>query len=102
MCIQAMMLAAASVASAEARRPVAQYVIDLDLPPEVRWHSVIHGSNAEGIPFNDTVWGFYNEYFANDTVVTDALYALTDLRGEENAEQQGEIRGLARASWPMP
>lgn len=87
-----------AAASTEGRRPVAQYVIDLDLPPEVRWHAVIHGSNAGGISFNKTVWAFYNEYFANDTVVTDALYALTDLRGEENAEQQGEIRGLARAS----
>ena len=92
----ALLLSAA--AATEGRRPVAQYVIDLDLPPEVRWHEVIHGSNAAGINFNKTVWAFYNEYFANDTVVTDALYALTDLRGEENAEQQGEIRGLARAS----
>lgn len=94
----AVALAVAAGVGAEGRRPVAQYVIDLDLPPEVRWHAVIHGSNAEGIAFNDTVWSFYNEYFANDTVVTDALYALVDLRGEENAEQQGEIRGLARAS----
>jgi hypothetical protein len=94
--VAALLVAAASIA--EGRRPVAEYVIDLDLPPEVRWHSVIHGSNAAGIPFNETVWSFYNEYFANDTVVTDALYGLVDLRGEENAEQQGEIIGLARAS----
>jgi hypothetical protein len=94
----ALLVGVAAVGTADARRPVAQYVIDLDLPPELRWHAVIHGSNAEGVAFNDTVWGFYNEYFANDTVVTDALYALTDLRGEENAEQQGEVRGLARES----
>lgn len=39
-----------------------------------------------------------SRYFANDKVLTDALYGLTDIRGLENAEQQGEIEGLAKAS----
>lgn len=59
---------------------------------------MIRGSNAQGIQINEPVWGFYDKYFVNDKAVTDALYALTDLRGKENAEQQGEVEGLARES----
>ena len=48
--------------------------------------------------FNASVWDFWNKYFANDKAVTDVLYGLSDLRGKENNEQQGEIEGLAAAS----
>jgi len=44
------------------------------------------------------VWGFYTKYFENDKVLTGALYGLTDIRGKENAEMQGEIQGLADQS----
>ena len=37
-------------------------------------------------------------YFENDKVLTGALYGLTDIRGKENAEMQGEIQGLADQS----
>ena len=81
-----------------ARRQVNEYEIDLDLPPQQRWEKVIHGSSAGGIRFNDTVWGFYNQYFAKDPILTGALYGLTDLRGKEVTELQGEVEGLAAAS----
>lgn len=90
--------AALCTATAVARRPVREYTINLDLPPERRWDLVIRGSEAGGTRFNDTVWKFYNEYFAKDAVVRDALFELTDLRGKEVPELQGEIEGLAHAS----
>lgn len=77
----------------EARRQIADYVIDLDKAPEDRYAGLVTMAD-----FNATVWKFYDQYFANDKILTDALYGIADLRGEENAEQQGEIRGLAAAS----
>ena len=68
------LLACASLAAVQARRPVREFRIDLDLPPEQRWSQLIRESNADGVAFNDTVWGFWNQYFANDKLVTDALY----------------------------
>lgn len=42
--------------------------------------------------------GFWNKYFANDAVLRDALYAITDVRGKETEEMQREIQGLSSAS----
>jgi hypothetical protein len=42
-----------------------------------------------------TVWGFYDKFFANDKDLTDALYKLSEKRGPENEEMTGEITGLA-------
>lgn len=76
---------------AEARREVKEYVINLDLEPEVRY--------AELLPeFNSTVWGFWDKYFAHDKVLRDALYLITDIRGKETDEMQREIQGLSEAS----
>ena len=83
------LLACASLATAvQARRPVREFRIDLDLPPEQRWSQLIRESNADGVAFNDTVWGFWNQYFANDKLVTDALY--------------GCAPGLCRRRCPRP
>ena len=73
------LLACASLAAVQARRPVREFRIDLDLPPEQRWSQLIRESNADGVAFNDTVWGFWNQYFANDKLVTDALYGCAAL-----------------------
>eukprot|EP00041_Stephanoeca_diplocostata_P025318 m.659522 g.659522 ORF g.659522 m.659522 type:complete len:396 (+) comp22724_c2_seq3:2070-3257(+) len=79
-----------------ARESVREYVIDLDSPPETRYNEIIHDS-ANG--FNTTVWKFYNEYFANDKVLTDLLYGIIDKRGQESsAEMHAEIQGLAQMS----
>jgi hypothetical protein len=55
-------------------------ILDLDLPPSERF--VKTGLLDE---FNSTVWKFYNEHFANDTALTDALYGLVLKRGKEPA-----------------
>ena len=72
-------------------RQVTEYTIDLDLAPAERFKHVIP-------QFNDTVWTFWNDYFAKDTVLQDALFALTDLRGDEVDELQQEVAGLSQAS----
>ena len=72
--LPALLACASLVTAVQARRPVREFRIDLDLPPEQRWSQLIRESNADGVPFNDTVWGFWNKYFANDKLVTDALY----------------------------
>ena len=54
---------------------------------------------AELLPkFNATVWGFWNQFFANDTALRDGLFLLADKRGKENDEQQREIAGMAKLS----
>lgn len=79
-----------------ARESAREYVIDLDSPPEARYSEIIHDSSNG---FNSTVWKFYNEYFANDKVLTDLLYDIIDKRGEESsAEMHAEIQGLAQMS----
>ena len=92
------LLLAAGITASLARRPVHSYTIDLDLPPQQRWNQVIQGRSADGSRFNDTVWAFYDKYFAHDPVLTGALYLLADQRGEEPAELQGEVEGLAAQS----
>jgi hypothetical protein len=74
-----------------ARREVTTHKINLDISPQERYNKLIPH-------FNETVWGFYNKYFANDKILTGILYGLVDARGQENAEQQGEIEGLATQS----
>mmetsp|Transcript_15240 Transcript_15240/g.21416 ORF Transcript_15240/g.21416 Transcript_15240/m.21416 type:complete len:398 (-) Transcript_15240:185-1378(-) len=74
-----------------AHRHVQSFIIDLDLPPEQRYsHIVPH--------FNDTVWGFWNQYFAHDLLLRDALYSISAKRGGEPKEMQAEIKGLAEVS----
>lgn len=80
-----------ALASVAARRPVQEFTIDLDAPPETRFQGIVPH-------FNATVWAFWDRYFAKDPLLKDALYALVDARGEENAEMQAEISGLANAS----
>ena len=72
--LPALLACASLVTAVQARRPVREFRIDLDLPPEQRWSQLIRESNADGVAFNDTVWGFWNQYFASDKLVTDALY----------------------------
>jgi len=74
-----------------ARREVTTHKINLDISPQERYNKLIPH-------FNETVWGFYNKYFANDKILTGVLYGLVDARGPENAEQQGEIEGLGTQS----
>lgn len=78
-------------ALAGARRAVPVFTVNLDAPPETRFLSIVP-------TFNKTVWTFWDRFFAKDAVLRDALYALVDLRGEENAEMQAELNGLANAS----
>jgi len=87
------LLLTSAFAGCVARRPVPQYTINLDLPPQNRYDAVIANPH-----FNATVWGFYTKYFAKDPALKDALYAISKGRGVENTEQQGEIEGLAAKS----
>jgi len=50
-----------------AHRPVATYIINLDLQPSERYTELI-SNTSNG--FNTTVWAFYNKYFANDKILT--------------------------------
>lgn len=85
----------AMLGSVESRRAVNEYKIDLDLPPEERFVK----SDPPLLPvFNTTVWKFWNDYFANDKVLQDALFGFVALRGKEVDELQLEIDGLAAAS----
>ena len=86
-----MLLTAFNGAPARARRAVRTYEISLDLPPEQRYVKLV-------THFNSTVWGFYNKYFANDKILRDILYGISDKRGPENEERQKEIEGLAAVS----
>jgi len=71
---------------------VPQFTINLDLAPADRFTALIPH-------FNASVWAFYNQYFAHDPVLRGALYHLTAKRGpEQDAEQQQEIEGMAKAS----
>ena len=89
-----------ALASAQPQhRPAPTFEINLDQPPEQRF-SVIFDPAAG---FNETVWEFYNMYFANNERLKEALYHLVATRGEEVPEMQGEIRGLAMGSkLPLP
>jgi len=89
-----------ALASAQPQhRTAPTFEINLDKPPEQRF-SVIFDPAAG---FNETVWEFYNMYFANNERLKEALYHLVATRGEEVPEMQGEIRGLAMGSkLPLP
>ena len=80
-----------AVVLSAARRQLTEYVIDLDLAPAERFKHVIP-------QFNDTVWKFWNDYFAKDAVLKDALFAYADARGLEVPELQQEVAGLSQAS----
>lgn len=73
------------------RRPVPEYEINLDLDPQDRFAALVP-------KFNSTVWKFFNTYFANDKILTTALYDLVDQRGFENPEMQAEIEGMSDVS----
>ena len=90
-CFIVLHLCCFGLSTIEGRREVKEYVIDLDQDPELRYVDLLP-------EFNSTVWGFWNKYFANDAILRDALYGITDLRGEENDEMRKEIQGLADAS----
>lgn len=87
----AVVLLASPAHQVQARRPVKSFTINLDLPPEKRYAALLP-------TFNKTVWGFWNKYFANDKILTDVLYAVSDKRGDEPDEMTREIQGLADAS----
>jgi hypothetical protein len=75
---------------------VPTYTLNLDLPPNQRYNKFVH-------LYNETVWLFYDRFFAHDPILTDILYDITKERGLENEEQQGEIEGMATASGlPLP
>ena len=93
MIARALILATVCLAGASARRSVSEYTINLDLAPEDRF------IEAGLLPhFNATVWKFYNQFFANDKALTDALDLLVGIRGPEPDEMQREIESLAAAS----
>ena len=81
--------------SGAAAKAVNDYVINLDLEPEVRYAGLFDIPNTS---FNDTVWKFYSDYFKDDPALTSVLYGISSKRGAENDEQQREINGLAEMS----
>ena len=83
-----------SVATACASKPLLVYEINLDLDPSERYAGLFDLNPA----WNDTVWKFYNQHFANNPVLTDVLYGISDARGPENDEAQAEIEALAAIS----
>ena len=82
-----------SVAMEVTHRSIPTYHINLDLPPNQRYDDII----AKNPTFNATVWEFYTKYFANDNILTDVLYGITNKRVPEN-DDAGRIEGLAAAS----
>ena len=52
--LKVLLIAAFLVVGTEARRPVKEYTIDLDAPPETRYNELLP-------EFNSTVWGFYTK-----------------------------------------
>ena len=79
-----LLLASLLPALVTARRPVKEYEINLDLDPGHRFDALLPD-------FNTTVWGFWEKLFANDAVLRDALFALSDLRGECCAAIEAEL-----------
>ena len=53
-------------------RDIPTFEINLDLAPEQRYLPLF----AEGLGFNATVWKFWEQYFARDFALRDALYVL--------------------------
>jgi N-acylethanolamine-hydrolysing acid amidase len=71
-------------------RPVPEFEINLDLPPEDRFQEV-------GEHFHDQAQAFYQKVMSSPGALAIAK-KITKLRGEETPELMGEIRGLAKAS----
>jgi hypothetical protein len=83
------------LAAVESRREVLTYEINLDLPPSQRYVHLISDSKNK---FNETVWLFYNKYFAHDKILTNVLYDISDKRGVEPTEMQEEIQAFSDLS----
>jgi len=77
------------------RRPVKVFNINLDSDPEHRFDEVT-------AHFNATMWAFVEKMMFGPSVeqkaIKKVLYKVVEKRGEENAEQQKEIEGIARVS----
>ena len=86
-----MLLIAGSALASPHHRPVPEFRISLDDPPESRFTHIVP-------TFNSSIWKFYDGYFAHDPILRDALYLLADVRGKENAEMQAEVDGIAAAT----
>lgn len=84
-------LLCAAATLGHARKPIPEYTIDLDKPPQDRFTELVPHYNA-------SVWSFYNKFFAHDLALREALYLLTDKRGKENPELQAEVQGMADVS----
>lgn len=67
--------------SSSTAKDLETYEINLDLDPSVRYAGLFDLPNTN---FNETVWKFYNDYFANDALLTDVLYGIAHKRGFEN------------------
>jgi hypothetical protein len=93
--MRAFFFIALSIVRVAKGRPVPNFIIDLDLPPEERYAGLF---SVPDTTFNATVWRFYEDHFANKPVLTKVLYGLAAKRGPENEEQQREIEGLAALS----
>ena len=90
---------ALAATAAGASKPLLVYEIDLDLDPSERYAGLFDLNPT----FNETVWKFYEQSFANNALLTDVLYSLSDRRGPENDEMQAEIESLAAMSrLPLP
>jgi hypothetical protein len=71
-------------------RPVPEYEINLDLPPEQRFAAVL-------TDFNVSLTALYNDVLTKDPVLKKVLFDFVAQRGDENEELQGEIEGVAKA-----
>ena len=80
-----------ALVAAAGAKPVVDCTINLDLEPEQRYKTCVMDNPS----YNNTVWTFYNKYFAHDFVLRDVLYGIVDKRGSEPDEMQREINGLA-------
>jgi hypothetical protein len=70
------------------RLPVPEFEVNLDLAPEQRFTKVIGH-------FNSSIWDFYNSLKPH-FLVNNLAKKISNRRGPENDEFQGEIRGVAQ------
>jgi len=86
----ALILSSVSTSCAqEARKPLTEFKINLDVDPEERFVEVIQH-------FNSSVQAFYEKFFAHDAPLRLAIRGLSAKRGAEVDELQAEIRGIAK------
>jgi len=71
-------------------KPVPQYDINLDLPPEQRFLAVLKD-------FNASVQTLYNDVLTKDPPLRTLLFDMATKRGPEVPEFQAEIEGAAKA-----